>query len=94
MFAVVDDDAVYFGQLNIPNLEISFQQLTSAPSPIPDEGIFPEWTLSEVTLTQAPEVLPANVYIKRPSLALYDVFKEHDILHLLPQGLMEEAQAM
>ncbi|KAH6700696.1 kinase-like domain-containing protein [Leptodontidium sp. MPI-SDFR-AT-0119] len=94
MFAVVDDDAVYFGQLNIPKLEISFQQLTSALSPIPDEDIFPEWPHSGVTLTQAPEVLPANIYIKRPSLALYDVFKEHNVLRLLPQGLMEEAQAM
>jgi serine/threonine protein kinase len=35
-----------------------------------------------------------NVHIKRPSLSLYDVFKEHSVLPLFPQGLMEEAQAM
>jgi hypothetical protein len=32
-FAVIHDDVVYFGQLNIPKLEISFQQLSSALNP-------------------------------------------------------------
>ena len=93
-FAVVHDDVAYFGQLNIPKLEISFQQLSSALSPIPDYDIFPAWPPANVQLTQAPETVPADVYVKRPSLALYDVFKEHHVLYLLSQGLIEEAQVM
>lgn len=67
-FAVVDDDIIYIGQLKIPKLELSFQQLTEALDPIPDKDIFPPWPLPDLKITQAPEVLPANVYIKRPSL--------------------------
>ena len=93
-FAVIHDDVAYFGQLNIPKLEISFQQLSSALNPIPDEEIFPAWPPADGKLTQAPETVPANIYVKRPSLALYSVFKEHNVLHLLSQGLMEEAQIM
>lgn len=93
-FAIVDDDTVYFGRLNTPKHDISFQQLTSALSPIPDEEIFPEWPSSDTKLTQAPEVLPTNVYIKRPNLPLYDLFKEHNVLHLIPRGLMDEIHAM
>lgn len=85
---------MYFGQLNIPKVEISFQQLSSALSPIPDYDIFPAWPPADVQLTQAPDTVPADVYIKRPSLALYDVFKQHHVLHLLAQGLIEEAQDM
>ncbi|KAF2452746.1 kinase-like domain-containing protein [Lineolata rhizophorae] len=94
MFAVVDDDVVYFGQLSMPQHEITFQQLTSTLGPIPDKDIFPEWPSSSVELTRAPEALPPKVYIKRPNLSMYDVFKEHNVLPLLSQGLLQEAQAM
>ncbi|KAK0111133.1 hypothetical protein ONS95_001509 [Cadophora gregata] len=75
-------------------LSEEFHPETGEFCPIPDEDVFPEWPRSKVTLTQAPEELPANVYIKRPSLDSYGVFKEDNDLHLLPKGLMEEAQAM
>jgi len=94
IFAIVDDDTVYLGQLNIPKLELSFQQLTAALNPIPDQDIFPSFPLSDFEITQAPEVVPANCYIKRPALAHYDVFKEYNVLHLLPQGFIEEIHAM
>ncbi|KAI9831652.1 MAG: hypothetical protein M1819_004718 [Sarea resinae] len=94
MFAAVDGDVIYFGQLNIPKRDLSFQQITSALSPIPDDQIFPQWPPSDMKATQAPEVLPANIYIKRPNLSMFDVFKEYNVLHLLPQGLKEEVEAM
>lgn len=94
LFAAIADDTVYIGQLNVRQLEISFPQLMSALSPIPDEVIFPEYSSSDMILTRAPEMLPANVYIKRPKLSMYDIYKEHNVLHLLGQVLMQEAQTI
>ncbi|KAI9656023.1 MAG: hypothetical protein M1821_005084 [Bathelium mastoideum] len=94
MFAAVDDDVVYYGQLAMPRHKISLRQLTSSLNPISDDDLFPQWPATGVDLTQAPEKLPDNIYIKRPNLSMYDVFKEHGVLSLLPKGLMQEAQAM
>lgn len=94
-FGVVDeDDTAYFGKLYTPKSSIAFSQLTSALVPIPDEDIFPEWALHSAKLTQAQETLPPDHFIKRPSLSLYDVFQEHNVLRLIPKGLLEEAEAM
>ncbi|KAH7401400.1 kinase-like domain-containing protein [Pyrenochaeta sp. MPI-SDFR-AT-0127] len=94
-FAVVgEDDTVYFGKSNHLKHDIAFEQLTSALAPIPDDDLFPEWTPSDVKLTEAPDTLPPNIYIKRPTLLLYDVFQEHNILSLIPKGLLEEAKTM
>lgn len=93
-FAVIDDDdVVYFCQLDISKLKISFEQFTSALSPIPDEDIFPDLPRNE-KLTVAPEPLAGDFYIKRPRLSMYDVYKEHDILSVLPSLLLEEAHAL
>ena len=73
------------GQLNIPKHKISFQQITSALNPIPDEDVYPEWPSSDMKLTEAPEE-SVDVYVKRPGLLQYDVFKEHNVLHLLPRA--------
>ncbi|KAF4983607.1 hypothetical protein FZEAL_1016 [Fusarium zealandicum] len=93
MFATVEDDMIYYGQLNKPKVYISFQDLTDSLTRIPDEQIFPRWP-QDLTLTKAPEELPPDVFVKRPRLALYDVFLEHKVVHLLPKGLAEEAEAM
>ncbi|KAF9767658.1 hypothetical protein IL306_015135 [Fusarium sp. DS 682] len=93
MFATVDDDMIYYGQLNKLKADISFQQATESLSQIPDEEIFPRWPQS-LDLTMAPEELPPGVFIKRPRIALYDVFLKHKVVHLLPKGLVEEADAM
>lgn len=94
-FAVVDeDDTAYFGKLNHAKDDITFVQLTSALAPIPDDDIFPEWVPRDVELTRAQDTLPPNMYIKRPNLCLYDIFQEHNVLDLIPKGLLEEARAM
>lgn len=94
-FAVVDeDDSAYFGKLNRPKNDITFEQLTSALAAIPDDDLFPEWTSLDVELTKAPDTLPPSIYIKRPNLLMYDVFQEHNVLNLIPEGLLEEAKVM
>lgn len=93
-FAVVDEhDSAYFGKLDHPISDITLNQLTSALTPIPDDDIFPVWTLG-TGLTQAQETSQAATYIKRPDLALYHVFREHNVLGLIPKGLSEEAEIM
>lgn len=90
MFAVVEDDMIYYGQLNKPKADISFQDATEALSRILDEGIFPRWLLDKV-LTKAPEELPPGVFVR---IGLYDIFLKHKVVHLLPQELLEEAETM
>ncbi|KAK1768718.1 kinase-like domain-containing protein [Phialemonium atrogriseum] len=84
MFAVVDAD----------------DQVMATLKPIPDSEMFPEWPLSDSSgakqLTQAPLFPPTNVriFIKRPNLSQYDVFKRYKVVHLLAQSLLEEAYTM
>ncbi|GAP89015.1 putative serine threonine protein kinase [Rosellinia necatrix] len=93
MFAKVEDDMIYYGQLDKPKADISFQHATDSLARIPDDVIFPQWSRG-LPLTMAPEELPPDVFIKRPRLALYDIFSKHNVVHLLPKGLVEEAEAM
>jgi hypothetical protein len=94
-FAVIDkDDIAYFGTLNHRKHDITLEQLTSALIPISDHDFFPEWSPWNEKLTGAPDTLPTNIYIKRPDLALYGVFQEHNVLRLIPEGLFEEVKAM
>ncbi|MBE3043324.1 protein kinase family protein [Candidatus Bathyarchaeota archaeon] len=94
VFAVIDeDDMAYFGKLDHPMRDITLQQLTSALAPVSDEDLFPEWPLG-AELTQAQDTLPSNIYVKRPDLALFKVFQEHNVLSLIPKGLLEEAETM
>ncbi|KAF5712001.1 serine threonine kinase [Fusarium mundagurra] len=93
MFAMVEDDMIYYGQLNKPKADISFQHATDSLVRVPDEEIFPRWP-QDLTLTKAPEELPPDVFFKRPGMALYDIFSKHKVVHLLPKGLMEEAEEM
>ncbi|KAI0442373.1 kinase-like domain-containing protein [Xylaria telfairii] len=93
MFATVEDDMIFYGQLNKPKADILFQDATDSLARIPDDEIFPRWPQS-LALTKAPEELPPDGFVKRPRLALYDVFLEHKVVHLLPKGLVEEAEAM
>ncbi|KND88609.1 hypothetical protein TOPH_06706 [Tolypocladium ophioglossoides CBS 100239] len=101
MFVVIDsNDVIYYDELPVRKAEISFQQVTATLKPIPDSEIFPEWPLPDEPgakqLTQAPLELPTNVqvFIKRPALCQYDVFSRHNVVHLLAQGLLEEARTM
>lgn len=70
-----------------------FQEITDSLSRLPDEEIFPHLP-QDLTLTEAPKELPPDVFIKRPKIGLYDVFSKHKVVHLFPEGLMEEAEVM
>lgn len=94
-FAFVDeDDTAYFGKSNRSKHDITLEELTSVLAPIPDMGLFPEWTSSDMELTKAPDTLPPNIYIMRPNLLMFNVFQEHDVVNLIPNGLLEEAKVM
>ncbi|KAF4498621.1 serine threonine kinase [Fusarium agapanthi] len=93
-FGVFDDDAFYYGQLNFRKVHVSFLDLTSALNLVPDGNVFPKRSPRDAKLAQIPEDLPANIYIKQPKVSLYHIFQAQNVLHLLPQGLVEEAQAM
>lgn len=41
-FVAVEDDMIFYGQLNKPKADISFQEVTDALARIPDEEIFPQ----------------------------------------------------
>ncbi|WQF89284.1 Putative protein kinase [Colletotrichum destructivum] len=84
---------IYYGQLNKPKVDILFQHAADSLVRIPDEEIFPRWPQG-LTLTKALEELPPDVFVKRPRLALYDIFSKHKVVHLLPKGLADEAEAM
>ncbi|TPX14915.1 uncharacterized protein E0L32_005024 [Thyridium curvatum] len=94
-FALVDNDNLaYFGKTNHPRRNATFKQLTSALVHIPEHTIFPEWAPHRGNLTLAEETQLNTYYIKRPNLAMYDVFQEHKVLDLIPKGLLEEARTM
>lgn len=94
-FAVIDDeDVVYFGQLNVPKRELTFDQVTAALERIPDEHLFPELP-PNASFTLAPlELDKASCYIKRPRLGAYEDYKEQDALEVLPLMLLEEVDAL
>jgi len=96
-FAVIDeDDAVYFGQLDIPKRQMTFEQCTAALVRIPDEDLFPDLSSANECITVAPDSIRGSkdVYIKRPRLAMYEIYKENDVLFVLPALILEEAHAL
>lgn len=93
MLAAVEDDMLYYGELDKPKVDSSLQDVTESLAPIPDEEIFPGWP-QHMDLTKAPVELPPDMFVKRPKMALYDIFSRHKAVHLLSQGLVEEAEAM
>ena len=95
IFAAFDqDETAYFGKLALRKRDVTLEHLASVLSPIPDDDVFPRWAPDNTGLIQAQDTLPPNAFIKYPELALYDVFKQHNILYLLRNGLVEEARTM
>ncbi|KAK1773081.1 kinase-like domain-containing protein [Copromyces sp. CBS 386.78] len=91
-FALVDDeDRVFFGQLPFKKTEITFEQITAALEPVPDEHIYPE--LPKFTVAPK-DINRPDVYIKRPSLSAYEDLKEEDALGSLPLELLDEARIL
>jgi hypothetical protein len=93
-FAVIDrDDTVYFGQLAIPKLKITFKQYTSALVQLPDSEIYAEFPQGG-ELTAAPYELTSNLYLKRPRLFQYEEYKAEDCVDIIPALLLEEAHTL
>lgn len=92
-FAAVEDDKIYYGQLEKRKEDIALRDASCSLVRIADKEIFPVWS-EDLDLTKAPENLESDVFVKRPSVALYDVFSKHKVTHLLAKGLIEEAQAL
>ncbi|KAK4186181.1 kinase-like domain-containing protein [Podospora australis] len=103
--AVDTDDTVFYAELPLPKADITFEQLTSALKPIPDDEIDAGWPSTVLPCGTPSLALFAgsedpkenkNFYIKRPRFALYDVFSRHGtrVTRLLGQNLLEEAEVM
>ncbi|KAJ3534045.1 hypothetical protein NM208_g7713 [Fusarium decemcellulare] len=72
-FTVIgDDDVIYYGRLDLPQNEISFEQITSALTLVPDDHVYPKLTSAKECFTVAPDDIGENndVFIKRPPLDL------------------------
>ncbi|KAI1180210.1 kinase-like domain-containing protein [Nemania sp. FL0916] len=93
MVVAVEDDMLYFSLLEKRKTDLAFQEITESLTRIADEEIFPRWS-QDLALTKPPEEISPNVFIKRPRVALYDIFSKHKQAHLLAKGLAEEAEAM
>lgn len=91
--AKVNEDKIFYGQISKPKANISFQEISASLSQIPDQEIFPRWPQA-FTATKAPQELPPGIYIKRPKIAMYDVFSKHKVVHLLRNGLADEVEFM
>lgn len=91
--AKVNDDKIFYGQISKPKADISFQEISASLIQVPDQKIFPRWPQA-FTATKAPQELPPGIYIKRPNIALYDIFSKHEVVHLLRNGLVDEAEIM
>lgn len=94
-FAAFDaDDNAYFGTLKKAKSSITFSQFSFALAPIPDEEIFPNWAPCNIGITKAQDEFSPNIYVKRPNLSFYETFRKHNVVELIPKGLLEEARVM
>ncbi|KAK3401577.1 kinase-like domain-containing protein [Sordaria brevicollis] len=94
-FALVDDeDRVFFGQLPFKKTEITFEQITAALEPVPDEHIYPNLPQERLTVAPSDVVARPDIFIKRPSLSAYEDLKEEDALGSLPPELLDEARIL
>ncbi|KAK4070740.1 hypothetical protein Trihar35433_5207 [Trichoderma harzianum] len=91
--AKVDDDKIFYCEINNPKADITFQEITASLARIPDDEIFPPWPQASIT-TKAPQELPPGNFIKRPQVKQYDNFLKYKVMHLLRDGLVEEAEVM
>ncbi|KAK4085695.1 uncharacterized protein Triagg1_685 [Trichoderma aggressivum f. europaeum] len=91
--AKVDDDKIFYCEISKPKTDITFQEITTSLTRLPDDEIFPPWPQA-LTTTKAPQELPPAIFIKRPQIELYGFFSKREAAHLLREGLVEEAEAM
>ncbi|KZN85258.1 hypothetical protein EN45_094320 [Penicillium chrysogenum] len=94
-FALFDsNESFYYGMLETPKAEITFDQVTKALSSVPDEEVFTRWPVPGIELIQAPATLTEDLYIKRPDPEMYKVLKEHNALSQLSAALLAEAEVL
>lgn len=94
-FGLLDnEEKLYYGQLNVSKKDISLDDLSAALSRVPDEAIFPPWPQPGANFRKAPDPLPANMSIKRPTLEHYPLVKRLEIENQLCESLMAEAQLL
>ncbi|CAL5869281.1 uncharacterized protein PFLUO_LOCUS3509 [Penicillium psychrofluorescens] len=96
-FAVFNDEALFYGQLNIPKANLSLAQISNALAHVPDDKFFPQWPVPEMELIEAPATLTSGIYLKRPNLELYGIMKEHSVTNVeqqLAQQFLAEAEVM
>ncbi|CAG8892464.1 unnamed protein product [Penicillium egyptiacum] len=94
-FALFDsNESFYYGMLEAPKAEITFDQVTKALSRVPDEEVFTRCPAPGIELIQAPATLIGDLYIKRPDPRMYKVMKEHNALSQLSAALLAEAEVL
>ncbi|KGO74739.1 hypothetical protein PITC_083480 [Penicillium italicum] len=94
-FALFDsNESFYYGMLETPKAEITFDQVTNNLKSVRDEEIFTRWPAPGIELMQAPATLIEDFYIKRPDPQMYEVMKEHNALSQLSAALLAEAEVL
>lgn len=94
-FALSDSNgSFYYGTLETPKADITFDQVTNTLKSVPYEEIFTRWPAPGIELMKAPANLFEDFYIKRPSPQMYKVMKEHDALPQLSAALLAEAEVL
>lgn len=94
-YALFDsNESFYYGMLERPKAEITFDEVTNTLESVPDEEIFTRWPAPGIELMQAPAALIENFYVKRPNPEMYKVMKEHNALPQLSASLLAEAKVL
>ncbi|KAJ5209637.1 hypothetical protein N7449_004016 [Penicillium cf. viridicatum] len=95
-FALFDsNESFYYGMIETPKANITFNQVTNILKSVPDEEIFTCWPAPPgIELMQAPAAHIENFYIKRPDPQMYKVMKEHNALSQLSASLLAEAKVL
>ena len=98
--AIDSEDSVYYEESPFRKAEISPEHILPTLRPIYDRDVYPEWpsvdSLDITKFVQTTETPPVTgqFFVKRPNLALYDVFKRCNSTYPFAQNLLEEARAM
>ncbi|KAH8900816.1 kinase-like protein [Thozetella sp. PMI_491] len=92
------DDHAYFGQVQKPKVEMGLEEVSSALEMIPDEDIYPHL---ESHHQKAPDHLNSaaptelrGVYLKRPPVGEYNVYKALNTVENIPETLLDEVAAL
>ncbi|KAJ5081184.1 hypothetical protein N7456_013422 [Penicillium angulare] len=85
-----EDDSVYFGKIEKPRENISFEEFTEELTRIPDEEIYPKFP-TDGSIRSFFEPIK-HLYLKRPRLFCYEEYKDDNSVHVIPTLLIEEGK--